>query len=173
MTMTPGYYTPNLMNQGVYPAYNWQTPQQSYMPAQMQQPNEPQEMIWVDGEVAAKSFIMPKWWPAGKPIPLWDLNEPIIYFKSLNQAGMPNPLQKARYFMDGDNLQQTLPAAQMSGDVSSQTPQYATKKDFDSFREDFESFKNDIVDVMKAQQPHNQSGAMNNQSNNQQRGNSK
>ena len=55
---------------------------------------------WVNGEEAAKAYPMPTGWPPNKPIALWDTNDTVIYLKSCNQMGMPNPLQKARYQLE-------------------------------------------------------------------------
>jgi len=68
---------------------------------------------WVDGEVGAKAFQLPAGWPANAPMPLWDTNDTVIYLKSINQMGMPNPLQKVRYTMEE--------APKMSPAMSSQT----------------------------------------------------
>ncbi len=56
------------------------------------------EIEWVDGEAAAKSYQI----PAGmtKPVALWDTNDTVIYLKSVNPMGMPNPLQKIHYKME-------------------------------------------------------------------------
>lgn len=56
------------------------------------------EIEWVDGEAAAKSYQI----PAGmtKPVALWDTNDTVIYLKSMNPMGMPNPLQKIHYKME-------------------------------------------------------------------------
>jgi hypothetical protein len=56
------------------------------------------EIEWVDGEAAAKSYQI----PAGttKPVALWDTNDTVIYLKSMNPMGMPNPLQKIHYRME-------------------------------------------------------------------------
>ena len=43
---------------------------------------------------------MPQGWSPNTPIPLWDTNDTIIYLKSINQMGMPNPLQKIHYQME-------------------------------------------------------------------------
>ena len=51
----------------------------------------------MDGEAAAKAYQLPAGWPANTPIALWDTNDTIIYLKSTNQMGMPNPLQIAEY----------------------------------------------------------------------------
>ena len=102
--------------------------QQSYAPAP--QPQMVQGMIWVDGEVGAKAFQMPQGWPVGTPIPLWDTNDTVIYLKSMNQMGMPNPLQKIHYTMDEQQQSGYLPAAanQVSGNAEQN---YVTKADLD------------------------------------------
>lgn len=69
---------------------NYQPPVSAAQPAQ-------QGLIWVDGEAAAKAYQLPAGWPANTPIALWDTNDTIIYLKSTNQMGMPNPLQIAEY----------------------------------------------------------------------------
>ena len=58
---------------------------------------------WVDGEVGAKAYQLPPGWPPNQPIALWDTNDTVIYLKSINQMGMPNPLQKAHYTLEGMN----------------------------------------------------------------------
>ena len=68
-----------------------------------QQPQTAQHglgLIWVDGEVGAKAYQMPAGLPANQPIALWDTNDTIIYLKSTNQLGMPNPIQKAHYTLE-------------------------------------------------------------------------
>ena len=58
-------------------------------------------LIWVDGEIGAKAYQLPQGLPANQPIALWDTNDTIIYLKSVNPMGMPNPLQKAHYTLEG------------------------------------------------------------------------
>lgn len=72
---------------------------------------------------------MPQGIPAGTPIALWDTNDQIIYLKSVNQMGMPNPLQKIHYTMD-ENQMKYLPA----GQSGSPEPNYVTKEDLDIFK---------------------------------------
>ena len=88
------------VGQQMYPNYQSMAaqPQMSYaQPAQMA---NTQGINWVDGEVGAKAYQMPTGWPVNTPIPLWDTNDTIIYLKSTNQLGMPNPLQKIHYKME-------------------------------------------------------------------------
>ena len=69
----------------------------TWNPMTQQVAQQPQGLIWVDGEAAAKAYQMPTGWPANTPLALWDTNDTIIYLKSTNQMGMPNPLQIAEY----------------------------------------------------------------------------
>lgn len=74
---------------------------QTYQQTQPAQPHHSEMGIkWVDGEVGAKAYQMPSGWPANIPIALWDTNDTVIYLKSINPMGMPNPLQKARYVLE-------------------------------------------------------------------------
>lgn len=80
---------------------NWNTGMTGYqnIPQQMMASQE-ETMRWVDGEAAAKAYQLPPGLPANKPIALWDTNDTVIYLKSINPMGMPNPLQKIRYQME-------------------------------------------------------------------------
>lgn len=89
-------------------------------------------LIWVDGEVGAKAFQMPAGMPANQPVALWDTNDTVIYLKSINPMGMPNPLQKARYTLEGGQQ------AQMSG--TTETPhdmsEYVRKDDMERVKQE-------------------------------------
>lgn len=90
-------------------------------------------MEWVDGEVGARAFQMPAGWPANTPIPLWDSTDTVIYLKSVNQVGMPNPMQKLKYTME----EVTPTPALVSGQTAPSHPgQYITKDDFDDFKKE-------------------------------------
>lgn len=122
----------NFPSYNAYPQYPQNSYQQQYSQAYQQpyqQPSmsyaQPQQqrvgIEWVDGEVGAKAFQLPAGWPANAPMPLWDTNDTVIYLKSINQMGMPNPLQKVRYTMEEQprmsaamSSQATLPAGDMS-----------------------------------------------------------
>lgn len=100
----PATYNPNWGYSGVgqqmYPMYQ----PQSMASAPVQQNPQTQQsghgLIWVDGEVGAKAYQMPQGWPCNQPIALWDTNDTVIYLKSTNPMGMPNPLQKAHYRLE-------------------------------------------------------------------------
>lgn len=158
-------YGQNLMNVPGYP-YVSGTPMYngySQQPQPSQQQNNAQGMIWVDGEVGAKAFQMPQGWPVGVPIALWDTNEPVIYLKSINQMGMPNPLQKIHYTIDNQQTPVYLPAgnsgtAGNNGSIGNGN--YATKEDFEQIKNEV----NDIKNLLKnGQQNMNQNGSNNGQ----------
>lgn len=94
-------------------------------------------MEWVEGEIGAKAFQIPTGWPANTPIPLWDSTDKVIYLKSVNQLGMPNPLQKLRY-----EIEETPNALITNGNQSGNSgtnqdmSQYVTKKDLDELRQE-------------------------------------
>ena len=110
-------------------------------------------LVWVDGEVGAKAYQM----PAGMtgPIALWDTNDQVIYLKSCNQMGMPNPLQKIRYQME--EQPQYLP-----GQSGAENGDYVSK-------DDFQSLKNEIASLreMLSNQNQNRSQAGNQNGSNQ------
>ncbi len=112
--------------------YHPSMPQQSYSPQPTQQVQ--QGIIWVDGEVGAKAYQMPAGWPVGTPIPLWGTNDQGIYLKSMNQMGMPNPLQKIHYQME--EMQQSQQALPVNGTVSESHADYVTKDDLNAMRDE-------------------------------------
>lgn len=132
----------NGVGQQMYPQY-----QQSMAQTTMQQMNQTQNcgigLKWVDGEVGAKAWQMPSGWPANTPIALWDTNDTVVYFKSINHMGMPNPLQKAHYKLDG--VQSGEKAQGYSGDTE-------TKCNHDMSiyvkKEDLERLKQDLIDTI-------------------------
>lgn len=121
-------------------------PQAGYLPqAQTSYQQPPQQKVgieWVDGEVGAKAFQLPQGWPANVPMPLWDTNDTVIYLKSVNQMGMPNPIQKVHYTMDPDNQFVQQPA--LSGQSASMdTSRFATK-------DELAKMVNELKDELKA-----------------------
>lgn len=117
------------IGQQAYPQYTQPAPQ---TPTQ-----QTGNLIWVDGEVGAKAYQVPAGIPANQPIALWDTNDTIIYLKSINQMGMPNPLQKAHYTLE--EHRGTGPAT--SGAEQPDTTQYVRK-------EDMELMKQELMDAI-------------------------
>ena len=64
----------------------------NYQPAyqapqfQAQQPAQQGGIIWVQGEAAAKSYLV----APGSTVQLWDSEEKVIYLKSADPSGMPS-----------------------------------------------------------------------------------
>ena len=87
-------------------------------------------LIWVDGEVGAKAYQMPNGWPANQPIALWDTNDTIIYLKSMNPMGMPNPLQKAHYTLEEHKSANPM----RSGDTGPDLSGYVRKEDLERMK---------------------------------------
>ena len=91
-------YSGNAYGQAYVPAP--QPMQQSMAAPPVSAQGNPVGILWVDGEIGAKAYQMPAGWPVNTPLPLWDTNDTIIYLKSTNQMGMPNPIQKIYYKME-------------------------------------------------------------------------
>lgn len=98
MAYNPAIY--QTYGNGLYGQNMGQTMSQTPVTPQTNAQQEYMGIIWVDGEIDAKAKQIPGWWPVGKPMPMWDTNDTVIYLKSINQYGMPNPMQKIRYQME-------------------------------------------------------------------------
>ena len=117
----------------------------SYTQGQQQ---TPMGIIWVDGEVGAKAYQLPTGWPSNTPLPLWDTNDTIIYLKSTNPMGMPNPLQKIHYNMDEMTKG---PMMQTSGQAALPAPEHEHQDMSDYVtRDDFERMKQEIRDTLSS-----------------------
>ncbi len=68
------------------------------------------------------------------------MNDAIIYLRSTNQAGMPNPLQKLHYTMEEHQNRSSLPPA-VPVEANPEPGKYVTK-------EDFENFKTELMDLV-------------------------
>ena len=136
-------------------------------------------IIWVDGEIGAKAYQLPAGCTPNSPIPLWDTNDLVIYLKSYNQYGMPNPLQKIHYTMD--DIQQNNNGFlmsgsngnnngnnNMSGNSSPDMSQYVTKNDFDQLRQEIRN-----MNMQHNQNNQNQQSGMNGNNQNGSRGGNK
>ena len=109
----------------------------------MQQMSGTQGIVWVDGEAEAKGRQIPA---GASQFAMWDINEPIIYIKSLNQMGMPMPIQKARYTLEKPK--------QMSGEENK--PQ-ENKGEYVT-RDDFEQMKNELKELFAQNQQSKRGG---------------
>lgn len=71
-------------------------------------------------------------------MPLWDTNDTVIWLKSMNPMGMPNPLQRIRYQME-EAAPQMLPGGQ-SGDSKpeKENDKYITRAEFEQMKQELE-----------------------------------
>ena len=130
------------VGQQMYPQYQ-QSMNQMQMPAQQtsQTSHGGPGLIWVDGEVGAKAYQMPNGWPSNQPIALWDTNDTVIYLKSINPMGMPNPLQKAHYELEGMKTGEKTTGYSGDAEPRPDMTQYVKK-------EDLERMKQDLIDTI-------------------------
>ena len=125
-----------------YPPY-YQTSYQPYAPPMMdqlaqlrsQQPAQNQ-MIWVQGEAAAKSYLV----AAGNTVPLWDSENMCIYVKSVDASGVPS-----MRILDYTERVKAAP-------TQTQTPEYVTRAEFEAFAAQFAPKKT----AKKAEVPENE-----------------
>lgn len=128
--------------QPMYQSYGQFSAQPQQYSGMQQSMQGSQGIKWVDGEAEAKGTPIP---PGASQFAMFDINEPVIYIKSLNQMGMPNPMQKARYKLE----QHEQSGNNMSNNMSRQEEpenktEYVTKTDF-------EQMKNEIKEMMSQQ----------------------
>ena len=97
--------------------YNYPVNYQPYMQQSMPAANTQQGIIWVQGEAAAKSYLV----APGSTVQLWDSEEKVIYLKSADTSGMPS-MKILDYTIRGEEQQKTEQI-------------YATKADLDALAE--------------------------------------
>lgn len=115
----PPYYQPNY--QPNFQPYN---PPMMDQLAQLRAQNPaPNPMIWVQGEAAAKSYLV----AAGNTVPLWDSENMCIYVKSVDASGVPS----MRIL---DYTERTKPAP---AQTPTPTPEYVTRAEFEAFAAQF------------------------------------
>lgn len=100
--------------QPMYPQYQ--------QPAQNTQQNG---IIWVQGETAAKSYLV----APGQTVQLWDSEEKVIYLKSADASGMPS-MKVLDYTIRGE--------------AEAKPTEYATKEDLNALSERIEKLKADL-----------------------------
>lgn len=104
----PNYWNPNNFYPATYPQM-YGTPMVPQQPMSgAPAPVQPQcVMTWVPDEMEARGRSMPQ---GCTQFAMWDSNQPKIYLKSINQMGMPNPMQVLHYTIE--EAQASLPAGQ-------------------------------------------------------------
>ena len=84
-------------------------------------------MIWVQGEASAKAYPV----AAGQSVLLMDSEDSVMYIKSTDQSGMPQPL---RVFEYKERTSQHSEPAVVS--KTTNTEDFVSRKEFEEFRED-------------------------------------
>lgn len=166
----PGYVNPYMQTAAPYVGNYMMNPNyaQSSVPVVPQQsyatvPAASNVLGWqVDGEVGAKAFSVPA--GATGPFALWDLNDNVVYMRTYNAAGMPNPLRKLRYYEE--ELTPSLPVGQ-SGASQIDTSQFATKNDFEQLDQKIQQLTNAIQSKNNMSSSQNQNGSNNRNGGNQ------
>lgn len=120
-------------NNGFPVGYNYYPPMQNNAYATPQsvgttQPTQNTSVIWVQGEAAAKSYLV----APNNTVQLWDSESPVIYLKSADASGMPS--MRIIDYTIRDNTKT------VSAD-------YATKKDLEELRAELKALLKGDKDV--------------------------
>ena len=117
------------------------------------------EIEWVDGEVGAKAYQVPV--GMTKPVALWDTNDTVIYLKSVNQYGIPNPIQKIHYRME-----EMVPKymGQDQAKLESGDTQPETKPDMTGYvrKDELDAMKEELKEAIRSMQSAEAKGARSN-----------
>lgn len=115
--------------------YYMQVPQQQIQPVAPYQPqtSQSQNMIWVQGDIGAKSFLV----SPNTTVPLWDSEAHKIYLKSADASGMPTT-KVLNYTIEEQSLEQSSQGNTNTNNnqpVVVNNPEYVTKADLEEFGE--------------------------------------
>lgn len=116
-------FNPYYFPQGYHP-YNPQALQAPQMPSNAQQASSG-NLIWVQGEASAKAYPV----ASGQSVLLMDSEDSLMYIKSTDQSGMPQPLRVFEY-KERVEAQNSAPIASKPSD------EYVSRKEFEAFRND-------------------------------------
>lgn len=121
-------------------------PAQMYYPpqtAQVQQAQQNNGIIWVQGEAGAKSYMV----APNNTVQLWDSESQTIYLKSADASGMPS-MKIIDYTIRDEFNQQTTP---IQPDVN-----YITKEDIDTISNELSKLRNEIRLIINKEEPDNE-----------------
>ena len=108
------------------------TYQPMYQAPQFQAPVQPQQnqqngIIWVQGESAAKSYLV----APGSTVQLWDSEEKVIYLKSADPSGLPS-MKILDYTIRGE-------------ETAKPAEEYATKTELAALAEKIRELKSEMA----------------------------
>lgn len=139
----------NFPSYNTYAAYPGNSYQQQYAqaaPAYTPQPQVSYQqagagICWVDGEVGAKAQQLPPGWDTSKPFPMWDTNDQIIYLKSFNAMGMPNPLTKLHYTIEEPSRQAPMMSSQanLPAGGNGRDDEYVRREDLERMKDELKA----------------------------------
>lgn len=142
-------YTPQIY----YPSNYQPQYQQNFQPMQQQamapqpMPSNPQPapqnnqgLIWVSGEVGAKSYLM----APNSTVMLMDSESETFYLKSTDTAGMPLPLR----IFDYKERTQNVPQGSQT-DSKSLSEQFVTREEYNALSSKYEELLNRVAELQK------------------------
>lgn len=124
----PATYQNPYMQQYQYPQMQQPTPQQA--------PQTNSNLIWVQGEAGAKSYLV----APNTTVQLWDSEKQCIYLKSADASGMPS--MKVLDYTIRDNAPSNAPA--VASAASESQMQYATKAELETLYGQISGLKSKI-----------------------------
>ena len=129
----PNYWNPsNFYPVSYTPLYGTQ-PGYSGTPLQQSYTSQPTIVAaWVEGEMEARGRQMPQ---GATQFFMFDANQQKIYLKSINQMGMPNPMQILNFTIEDNTA--NLPGGQSGMSqtgANTDMSQYVTKHDLEQLR---------------------------------------
>lgn len=131
MAYNPALYYPA----GTYGNSYGQMQVQQGQPVQSFAPPVKGAIEWVDGEVGAKAFQIPM--GMTMPVALWDSNEPVIYLRSVNSMGMPNPMKRIRYVIEDEPQKASGDQARLtSGENRPDMSEYVRRDELQSMKDE-------------------------------------
>ena len=118
----------NYFPQSYYPLYygNQGIGQNQPQIAQNTQQAQSGNFIWVQGEAAAKAYPV----ASGQSVLLMDSEDSVMYIKSTDQSGMPQPLRIFEY------KERTTNHSEPAVVKGSPNDEFVSRKEFEEFRED-------------------------------------
>lgn len=136
--MHPNYFNP--YQQQVQPPMDrlaqLQAQQYQQVGTQMSLPQQPaqsnQSLIYVQGEAAAKSWMV----GAGQSVLLMDSESPVFYIKSADASGIPLPLRVFDYTERNQNMPQNTPQDSNQAQIDLDG-KYVTRAEYDDLQEKY------------------------------------
>lgn len=137
MAYTPQiYYPQSAFNQQYQPMMQQQIPQ---MPQQPQPPQNNNGLIWVSGEVGAKSYLM----MPNSTVMLMDSESSRFYIKSTDGAGMPT-IRTYEY----KEYIQSVPQASQSVQ-NNMSEQFVTRQEYETICAKYEALNERVAELQK------------------------